>query len=333
MTSQILHAAASAAINEALVAGHLLSGAHLRLATAQASWMESLANCGLMWATAAGFARRGKTAAAAAARASARNLDKAHERTEADVATATSVVEFFSAVAAAFEAQLWWGWPVPEVGEGEQGGLELVTTGQEEQPGMGFVVGTAEGGVSAVGGNVYGQGEWAFVQPAPAEAVPSAADRARDAFREKVHEVAAARSAAPVGASSSSARSVPFSRLAYTGRDWPAGYASSTRPSSPSSSVAALRKVEEKRRTFYEKVQQAAEASKPPPPPTVEWWEVADGDDYWTDDEIFIPNILPRRATDGVPCRPTTWGPKKDVPASKRTPPCKSWLVRDTRGR
>ena len=91
--------------------------------------------------------------------------------------------------------------------------------------------------------------------------------------------------------------------------------------------MAALRKVEEKRRTFYEKVQQAAEASKPPPPPTVEWWEVADGDDYWTDDEIFIPNILPRRASDGVPCRPDSWGAKKDVPASRTTPPSKLWLI------
>ncbi|KAK3897087.1 hypothetical protein C8A05DRAFT_39366 [Staphylotrichum tortipilum] len=37
----------------------------------------------------------------------------------------------------------------------------------------------------------------------------------------------------------------------------------------------------------------AAAASGGQPIP---WWEVADGDDYWTDDGVFIPQFAPRRA-------------------------------------
>ncbi len=215
---------------------------------------------------------------------------------EAELAAAASAVGCLSAIVAAFEAQL--GWSVPEVRGGEQWGPEPEATGQEEQTGMGIFVGTAEGGVSVLGGDVYGREEWAFPQPAP-----SAAVRACETFREQVRAAAA------------SARSVSSSPLAYTGRDWPDAYTSSScqSPISPSSPPAAvLRSVQEKRSTFKEMVWQAAEAAKPPPPPTCEGYEVADGDDYWTDDEIFIPNILPRRAKDGVHCRPTTWGPKKD---------------------
>ncbi len=345
MASQIFHAAASAAINEAAVAVCLLAEAQLRHATAYGFWEESLAKRTQLWTRAANLARRGKGTAAAAAWASARDLDEAHERYEADLAAAAWAVEDFSAVAAAYEAQLLWGCPVPRVREGEQGGLELVATGQEEQPGMGILVGTAEGGVSVVGGHVYGQGqhasmsgpvqgEWAFLQPAPAEADPSAADRVREAFHEKVRKAAAA--GALAASATASARSASSSGLAYTGHDWPDGYTLSPCPSptSPGKLTSTrLRSVEETRSKFREMVREVAEASKPPPPPTVHWWEVADGDDYWSDDEIFIPNILPRRASDGVPCRPDSWDAKKDVPASKKTPPSKSWLVRDGRGK
>ena len=40
-----------------------------------------------------------------------------------------------------------------------------------------------------------------------------------------------------------------------------------------------------------------------PAAPPIPWWDVADGDDYWTDDEVFIPNIAPRQAPPPRPPR------------------------------
>jgi hypothetical protein len=258
-----------------------LCDAETRFAAAEQSSLDCLARSTGLWTKAAFLVSAGRTGELAAVQKDAAAADAALTRAEKAAADAKAAVRNFRRRAVAIESLLWvdYSGVHPSFGLGVFGGVVAGAAGEE----------SASDAAAA--------GEWAFLQPQTQAPEPADPELVRTSFREQVHLAAAAAgvsrsTSAGSSRASSAAAAAPSVAAASTGSTSSASSLSSASATRTSLKDMVWKAASEAKAREAEEAARAAEAAREPEIP---WWDTEDGDDYWTDDEIFIPTFRPRR--------------------------------------